>query len=134
MKASYLHSVRRLLDYPAAERERLLRQLDRAVSAWIEDNPCADKAELAKTFGTPEVCAARLMEECDSTVVTDERRRRKLRTRVLIAVLTMLLLIAAGIAVYLWNQSGLVIIEHVSYGESFPDDLPMDQIIYDYDD
>ncbi len=134
MKASYLHSVRRLLDCPAAERERLLRQLDRAVSAWIEDNPCADKAELAKTFGTPEVCAARLLEECDSTVVAGERQKRKLRTRVLIAVLTILLLIAVWVAFYLWSNGGLVIIEHVSYGESFPDDLPMDQIIYDYDD
>lgn len=134
MKAAYLHSVRRLLDCPAAERERLLRQLDRAVSAWIEDNPCADKAELAKTFGTPEVCAARLLEECDSTVVTDERRKRKLRTRVLIAVLTILLLAAVGIAAYLWSNGGLVIIEHVRHGENFPDDLPMDQIIYHYDD
>lgn len=134
MKASYLHSVRRLLDCPAAERERLLRQLDRAVGAWIEDNPCADKAELAKTFGTPEVCAARLLEECDSTVVTDERRKRKLRTRVLIVVLTILLLAAVGIAAYLWSNGGLVIIEHVRYGENFPDDLPMDQTIYHYDD
>ena len=134
MKAAYLHSVRRLLDCPAAERERLLRQLDRAVSAWIEDNPCADKAELAKTFGTPEVCAARLLEECDSTVVTDERRKRKLRTRVLIAVLTILLLAAVGIAAYLWGNGGLVIIEHVRHGENFPDDLPMDQTIYHYDD
>lgn len=134
MKGTYLHSVRRLLDCPAAERKRLLRQLDRAVSAWIEDNPCADKAELVKTFGTPEVCAARLLEECDSTVVTDERRRRKLRTRVLIAVLTILLLAAVGIAAYLWSNGGLVIIEHVRHGENFPEDLPMDQTIYHYDD
>lgn len=134
MKAAYLHSVRRLLDCPAAEQERLLRQLDGAVSTWIEDNPGADEAELAKTFGTPEVCAARLLEDCDPTVIAGERRKRKRRTRVLIAVLTILLLAAVGIAAYLWSNGGLVIIEHVRHGENFPDDLPMDQIIYHYDD
>lgn len=134
MIETYLQSVRRLLDCPAAERERLLRQLDGAVSAWTEDNPGADETELVKTFGSPESCAARLLEECDPTEVAAERRKRTRRTRVLIAVLSALLLLAIGSAVYLFRQGGLVIIEHTRYGEDFPEDLPMDQIIYHYDD
>ena len=134
MKEAYLHSVRHFLDCPQAEQERLLRQMDGAVSAWLEDNPDADETELIKSFGSPEICAARLLEECGPMEIVGERRKRTCRTRVLIAVLAVLLILAIGSAIYLFRQGGLVIIEHTRYGENFPEDLPMDQIIYHYDD
>lgn len=134
MKETYLYSVRCLLDCPAAERERLLHQLDGAVSTWIEDNPNADRTDLVKTFGTPEICASRLLEECDPTVIANERRRKKRRTLFLIVLLAALLLVSIGSAIYLFRQGGVVIIEHTRYGEDFPKNLPMDQIIYEYDD
>ena len=70
----------------------------------------------------------------DPTEVVAERRKITRRTRVLIAVLVALLLLAMASAIYLFSQGGLVIIEHTRYGENFPEGLPMDQIIYHYDD
>lgn len=134
MKEAYLHSVRHFLDCSQVEQERLLRQMEGAVSAWLEDNPDANETELIKSFGSPEICAARLLEECDPTEIVGERRKRTRRARVLIAVLAVLLILAIGSATYLFRQGGLVIIEHTRYGENFSEDLHMDQIIYHYDD
>ena len=69
MKEQYLDSVRALLDCPQGERERLLSRLGQAVSAYLEDAPEAGEPELAANFGTPEECAARLLEECDPGAV-----------------------------------------------------------------
>ena len=59
MKERYLRSVQALLDCPEAERERLLRRQDSAMTAYLADEPEATEADLLAAFGTPEDCAAR---------------------------------------------------------------------------
>lgn len=134
MREKYLRSVGKLLDCSSAERKRLLERLGNAVDAYLEDTPGAGETELMENFGSPEVCAARLLEECDPAVVADVRRRRKRRNRILVAVLTVLLALAVGVAVYLWSNGGLVIVETTHYENGFPEDIHRGQIIYDYED
>ena len=134
MREKYLRSVSRLLDCSAKERKRLLERLGNAVDAYLEDVPDADEAELRENFGAPEVCAARLLEECDPTEVADIRRRRMRRARILVAVLAVLLTLAVGVAAYLWSNGGLVVIETTHYENGFPDDIQRGQVIYDYED
>ena len=133
MKDAYLRSVGALLDCPAKERERLLIRLEDAVSAYLEDAPDAGETELAETFGAPEVCAARLLEECDPAAVAVARRSRKHRSRILIAVLTVLLALAVGVAAYLWSSGGLVVIETKEYVNGFPEGTAGDEVIYRLD-
>lgn len=133
MKEGYLRSVGALLDCPAKERERLLERLEDAVSAYLEDAPDAGKTELMENFGAPEVCAARLLEECDPAAVADTRRRRKRRNRILIAVLAVLLALAVGAAAYLWSNGGLVVIETKEYVNGFPEDIERDKVTYHFD-
>lgn len=128
MKEAYLRSVGALLDCPAKERERLLGRLEGAVSAYLEDAPDAGEAELMGSFGSPEVCAARLLEECDPAAVADVRRRRKRRNRILVAALAALLALTLGVAAYLWSHGGLVVIETKEYANR-----PTGQVHYDYD-
>lgn len=132
MKEAYLRSVGALLDCPAAERERLLGRLEGAVSAYLEDAPDAGETELMKNFGTPEACAAQLLEECDPAAVADVRRMRKRRNRILIAALAVLLALAVAVAAYLWSTGGLVMIETTSH--RLPGDQHRGEIIYDYID
>lgn len=134
MKEQYLDSVRALLDCPQGERERLLSRLGQAVSAYLEDAPGAGEPELAANFGTPEECAARLLEECDPGAVAAERRKKKKRHRITVAVLAVLLAVMVGITAYLWSNGGLVIIR---LGKAVPDsirNLPDNQVTYNYDD
>ncbi len=134
MKEQYLDSVRALLDCPQGERERLLSRLGQAVSAYLEDAPEAGEPELAANFGTPEECAARLLEECDPGAVAAERRKKKKRHRITVAVLAVLLAVMVGITAYLWSNGGLVIIR---LGKAVPDsirNLPDNQVTYNYDD
>ena len=131
MKEQYLDSVRALLDCPQGEQERLLSRLGQAVSAYLEDAPEAGEPELAANFGTPEECAARLLEECDPGAVAAERRKKKKRHRITVAVL---LAVMVGITAYLWSNGGLVIIR---LGKAVPDsirNLPDNQVTYNYDD
>lgn len=129
MKEQYLDSVRALLDCPQGERERLLSRLGQAVSAYLEDAPEAGEPELAANLGTPEECAARLLEECDPGAVAAERRKKKKRHRITVAVLAVLV----GITAYLWSNGGFVVIR---LGDAIPEsvrNLPPNTVIYDYD-
>lgn len=134
MKEQYLDSVQTLLDCPQGERERLLSRLGQAVSAYLEDAPEAGERELLANFGTPEECAARLLEECDPGAVAAERRKKKKRHRITVAVLAALLAVTLGVAAYLWANGGLVIIRTQQGRSSYWDGLPSNGIIYDYDD
>ena len=134
MKERYLHSVRNLLDCPSKEKGRLLQRLDNAVATYLEDVPDAGEPDLIAVFGTPEDCAARLMDECTPGAVAAERGKRNRRHRILTAVLAVLLVIVVGIAVYLWSNGGLVIIQS---SHSMPDslrNLPQGQVTYSYEE
>lgn len=134
MKERYLRSVRNLLDCPSNEKERLLQRLDSAVATYLEDVLDAGEPDLVAVFGTPEDCAARLLEECTPGAVTAERRKRSHRHHVLIAVLAVLLVIVIGIAAYLWANGGLVIIRTYPVSPDFMKEMPSDHIIYEYND
>lgn len=88
----YLKAVRRQLDAPGADRERLLTRLSQAVAAYVEENPGAGAEDLAAAFGTPGRCAAELLAECDPRLVAKARRRRR---RGLAAVIIVLVLLVA---------------------------------------
>ena len=46
MKECYIHSVRRLLECPAKEKERLLSRLNSAITTYLEDVPEANETDL----------------------------------------------------------------------------------------
>ena len=132
MKERYLRSVRSLVDCPSNEKERLLHRLDSAVATYLEDVPDAGESDLVSAFGTPEDCAARLLEECTPEAVTAERRKRSHRRHVLIAVLAVLLVIVTGITAYLCFSGGVTIIQ-VSRLPGLQD-LPPGYVSYGYKD
>ncbi len=134
MKEGYLHSVRALLDCPAGEKERLLSRLDSALTAYLADVPEADEADVVSNFGTPEDCAARLLDECAPGVVASERQKKKRRHRILVAVLAALFVAAMGLAVYLWSNGGLVIIETGKITPEKAREFERGHVIYEYED
>lgn len=96
---SYLRAVRRgLADAPAEDRERLMKRLSEAVSAYLEENPEAGERELVQAFGTPEACAAELLEECDPDRVAAVRRGRRRKLYAAIAVLAALAILLVALA------------------------------------
>lgn len=131
MKERYLHCVRAVMDCPSEERERLLVRLGHAVAAYLEDVPDADEAGLIAAFGTPEECAAHLMEECAPGAVAAARQKKNKRRHVIVVLLAALLAIAVGVAAYLWSNGGLVII---TIRQPASDDKPWNTVIYDYDE
>ena len=83
MKQEYLRAVRReLADAPPEDRERLMKRLTEAVSAYLEEDPEASEADIIKAFGTPEDCAAELLEECDPVQVATVCREENTAARV----------------------------------------------------
>lgn len=132
MKEQYLRSVGRLLDCPPEQKKALLYRLDRAVTAYLEDEPDAGASGLTANFGAPEECAGRLLEECGPMAVAEEERRRTRRHRVLLAVLAVLIVAVLGLAVYL--HDGRAVIRLREGKPDFWDSLPSDHIIYCYDD
>lgn len=97
---AYLQSVRRQLDAPPEDRERLLGRLSRAVSAYIGENPEAGEEDLAAAFGSPVGCAARLLAECDPAGVAAQRRKKRLRLYAAIAALAALVVVLAALFIF----------------------------------
>ena len=114
---SYLRTVRRgLADAPGEDRERLMKRLTEAVSAYLEEEPEATEADIIRAFGKPEECAAELMEECDPTRVAAVRRKRRLRMYAMIAALALLTALILT-ALFLRSRTGEVLPESPSHGE-----------------
>ncbi len=99
---TYLQAVRRQLDAPGKDRERLLHRLTGAVSVYAEENPEAGEEELTAVFGTPEKCAAELLAECDPARLAAARRRRR---RLLAAVIAALLMLIAAMAAFWYFEA-----------------------------
>ena len=96
----YLQSIRRLLDAPPEDRDRLMGRLSRAVRAYLEENPEAGAEGLAAAFGSPADCAAELMAECDPARTAAARRKKRRRLYAVIAVLTALLVAVTVFFIY----------------------------------
>lgn len=111
----YLNAVRRNLDAPQGDRARLMERLNRAVSSYAEENEEAQPDALIAAFGRPEVCAASLLSEIDPLEVTAARSRKKRLQRVIVGILAVLVMLFAGISLYLYSTGGLVIITRHSY-------------------
>ena len=95
---AYLQAVRKgLADAPTEDRERLMKRLTEAVSAYLEEEPEASEADIVKAFGTPEACAAELMEECSPERVAEVRRKRKLRYAVIAAAVAAAVILLAAV-------------------------------------
>ncbi len=94
---AYLQSIRRLLDAPPEDRDRLMGRISRAVCAYLEENPEAGAESLAAAFGSPASCAAELMAECDPARTAAARRKKRRLLYAVIAVLTALLVVSAAL-------------------------------------
>ncbi|MDE7263014.1 MAG: hypothetical protein K2N78_13270 [Oscillospiraceae bacterium] len=103
---AYLRAVRKgLADAPKEDRERLMKRLTEAVSAYLEEDPEANESDIIKVFGTPETCAAELMEECSPAQVAAVRRKRKLRYAVIAALAAVAAVVLA--LVFLRGGAGM---------------------------
>lgn len=134
MKERYLHSVRILMDCPSREKEHLLSRLSNAITVYLGDVPEASESDIVSNFGTPEECAARLLDECTPAALATERQKKSRSHRTFMTVLVVLLAVALGFVMYLWSNGGLVIIQS---DHGVPDtlrNLPQGQITYNYTD
>lgn len=115
----YLQSIRRLLDAPPEDRDRLMGRLSRAVRAYLEENPEAGAEGLAAAFGSPASCAAELMAECDPARTAAARRKKR---RVLYAVIAVLVAaLIAMTAVFLYFDAHQIKYVDIYITEDAPD-------------
>ena len=134
MKERYLHSVRILMDCPSREKEHLLSRLSNAITVYLGDVPEASESDIVSNFGTPEECAARLLDECTPAALATERQKKSRSHRTFMTVLAVLLAVALGFVMYLWSNGGLVIIQTNDRAPTFWNDYPPEHIIYSYDE
>ena len=134
MKERYLHSVRILMDCPSREKEHLLSRLSNAITVYLGDVPEASESDIVSNFGTPEECAARLLDECTPPARAPQTPKKIQTQPGLIVFLAALLTVAVGLAVCLWFNGGLVIIKTDDRAPDFWNDYPSEHIIYSYDD
>ena len=113
---AYLHKVRQgLKDAPPEDRDRLMKRLTEAVSAYLDEEPEASERDIVKAFGTPEDCAAELLAECDPAKVEAVRRKRRRILYAVIAVLAVLALLLVLLA-FRGNTAGTVLPESAAHG------------------
>lgn len=136
MKEKYLHRVRSLLDCTPEEKARLLKRLDKGITAYLEENPEATINHLYEVFGAPEECVLEFKKEC-SPPLRNEVRARRQRKYILYGTLTILLVLVLCVIGYLWtNRHGFGVISQSTHlGEKVSDDYFKDrnEVVYHYE-
>ena len=101
---AYLRCIRRQLDAPGKDRERLLSRLSHAVSTYCEENPEATLEDITDVFGDP-------------AELSRARRNRRWQLYAVIAVLAALLIASAvlcyDLAAHQIDHSEITITEYV---------------------
>ncbi len=136
MKEKYLHRVRLLLDGTPEEKARLLKRLDKGITAYLEENPEATREQLYEVFGTPEKCALELSKECSPPLLKKIKIERR-RKYILYGSLLTLFVVALCVIGYIWTTYGKYgVIEQGTYlGEEVSDNYfeSRNEVIYHYE-
>ena len=97
---AYCRAVRRALRCPARERKALLDRLAADMAGQFGPQASPTRRELVEAFGPPETLAAEYMESMDAQKNADYEAARRRNTKLLIGLLTLLIIFAAGSALY----------------------------------
>lgn len=100
----YLRQLERLLDCPAADRRRCLKDTLRMAKDFADDSPAPSREEILKFLGTPQEVAENFLETLDPDVLRRYRARRKNRHRILFALVAVSILFLCTFSIYLLNR------------------------------
>lgn len=93
----YCRSVRSFLPCSIKQRRLILSEIKSNVSAYLEDNPSADSAEIENRFGQPGHIATAYVDEMGTEELLKQLRIRKKIITVICACAALALLIWASV-------------------------------------
>lgn len=97
--SNYYAEVKKHLDCPQQEKERLLCEANRLLLELQADDPFLDYDKIAGFFGEPKEFADFLMQSVDEAVIASYERKRAIRKYLKIALLVFL---AAAVTWYVY--------------------------------
>lgn len=97
--SNYYAEVKKHLDCPQQEKERLLCEANRLLLELQADDPFLDYDKIAGFFGEPKEFADFLMQSVDEKVIASYERKRAIR-KYLMKVLAACLVVVAVVYVY----------------------------------
>ena len=97
--SNYYAEVKKHLDCPQQEKERLLCEANRLLLELQADDPFLDYDKIAGFFGEPKEFADFLMQSVDEKVIASYERKRAIRKYLKIALLVFL---AAAVTWYVY--------------------------------
>lgn len=134
MIRDYCREVERGLELPRTRRRALLEGLRQELEEKAASAEELTGEELRREAGTPREAASFLMENISQEEQDRYRIQKRRRRRVLIAALATVAVLAACLAIHMWSNGGLVVIETTHYADGIPEDFPRGEVRYEYDD
>lgn len=131
---SYCREAERKLELPSGRRKTLLAGLQQELKERFSSEGDLTLRDICEEVGSPEDTAATLMESVSLEERERYRMQKRWKIRGLIAALAVIAVLALGLIAHMWSNGGLVVIETTHYVDGFPEDLPMGEVHYDYDD
>lgn len=124
LKTYYDDEVRRYLDCPKDEQDRLLLSVNKQVIELQVDNPNLDYDGIVEFLGEPESLAASLMERLSPDVVQKfKKKKRRLRLSI-IACVAVVVVALSTLTIYTTTRQSNVHITEENY--TFVDDNKVD--------
>jgi len=98
--SNYYAEVKKHLDCPQQEKERLLCEANRLLLELQADDPFLDYDKIAGFFGEPEEFAGFLMQRVDEKVMASYERKRAIRKYLKLALVVCLAIVAVWYVYY----------------------------------
>lgn len=127
---TYYDEVRRYLDCPKDEQDRLLLSVNKQVIELQVDNPNLDYDGIVEFLGEPESLAASLMERLSPDVVQKfKKKKRRLRLSIIACVAVVVVALSTLVIYTSTIQSGVKISENY-FLKNFLSDMSLCSVLY----
>lgn len=103
VSSAYIRAVKRQLPCSAKTKRRLINQLNKTMSDFLEENPDATLEALHTGFGTPAQLATTMMQDLPQSEYSEFRKKKKLNQT--LAGILILLLVGFTIYVFFIKQN-----------------------------
>ena len=116
VSSAYIRAVKRQLPCSAKTKRRLINQLNKTMSDFLEENPDATLEMLYSGFGTPSQMSAMMIQDLPSSEIQVHQNQRRI-VRVLTALI-LALVFTFSFYVFFWKE--VPIQEHIEIIPSNP--------------
>lgn len=107
----YKRTTKHLLVCPKEYRRQFLKDMERDLKQFMEENPSAESSDVVDYFGTPDKLAQTYLDNVPQEELVKYKYKRRYRTTISLIVLIFFLVIVSMFLYYQFNTCPVIYVE-----------------------